>query len=188
MAKIRKDCVPIGLLRELIAYDPATGVLVWLPRRLEHFASDRVRACGRWNARYANKPALTAVEQSGYLHGDMMGKRYKAHRVAWALHHGEWPSLQIDHINGDPADNRIENLRSVTAQINMQNQRLSSASTSGVTGVSWASHRNKWSAQIKVNGVKHHLGLFDSIGDAAAARKAADRRFGFHSNHGRAAA
>jgi hypothetical protein len=188
MAQIRKDCVTIELLRELISYDAHTGALTWLQRREDHFASDQRRACGRWNSRYANGPALTAVEAAGYLHGDMMGKRYKAHRVAWALYHGEWPAEFIDHINGDPADNRIENLRVVSQQINAQNQKLGKANKSGVIGVCWSPLHGKWSAQIKTNRVKHHLGLFDHLEDAAAVRKAAERRFGFHPNHGRIAA
>lgn len=189
MAPIRKQCVPVHLLRELIDYDPITGQLRWLPRQPKHFRTTKLlaeRIAATWNKRYAGTPALAAVERERYLHGDIFGLRYKAHRVAWALYYGKWPARFIDHINGDRADNRISNLRVVSHQENAKNQRLSSASSSGVTGVSWASHRNKWTAQIKVHGIKHHLGMFDSIDDAAAARKAADQRFDFHPNHGRA--
>jgi len=191
MAKIRKECVSIETLRTLVSYDPATGTLTWLPRRPGHFRGSQkvsARAAAAWNTRYAGTPALASIERSGYGHGDLMGERYKAHRVAWALHYGSWPDLPIDHINGNPADNRIENLRQATGSENMRNQRISSANKSGVTGVCWAAHRDKWSAQIKMDGRKIHLGLFTSLDEAAAARKAAERRYGFHPNHGRKAA
>lgn len=191
MASIRKDCILIKLLREIVYYDPITGGLTWLPRQPSHFedaSHSKEHVCARWNTRYAGKAALTAIEQAGYLHGDMMGQRYKAHRVVWALHFGQWPSDQIDHINGNPADNRIKNLRCVTAETNMRNQKLSCANKSGVIGVCWAEHRGKWSAQIKMNGRKEHLGLFAKLSDAAAARKVAEAKYGFHPNHGRIAA
>ncbi len=190
MAKIRSNCVSVDVLRTLISYNPETGSLVWLPRNSTHFSASSHSAehqAAKWNSRWAGTPALAALEVFGYGHGDIMGKRYKAHRVAWALHHGEWPETGIDHINGNPADNRIENLRAVPHRENMRNQRLSSANKSGVIGVCWARHREKWSAQIKVNGRKVHLGLFSTVTAAAAARKAAEREYGFHANHGRSA-
>lgn len=191
MADIRKVCIPVSILRELLDYDSATGALYWKKRNHTHFTDGKHSAphtAARWNSSYAGKPALTAIEPCGYLHGDILNQRYKAHRVAWALHFGEWPTGHIDHINGDPADNRIDNLRIVTPTENMRNQKLNSANTSGVVGVSWASHRSKWNAYIKVDRRKIHLGLFNSVAEAAAARKAAERKYGFHPNHGRIAA
>ncbi|MDQ4421461.1 HNH endonuclease [Sphingobium sp. DEHP117] len=190
MAQIRKECVSIDFLREIIAYDPETGVLTWLPRKPEYFIDGKhssAHRAGVWNARYAGKPALASRERQGYGHGDILAKRYKAHRVAWAIHYGFWPETGIDQINGNRADNRILNLRLATMAENMKNQRFSKANTSGVMGVSWASHRGKWSAQIKVNRRKIHLGLFTNIADAARARKAAEKRYGFHPNHGKLA-
>lgn len=191
MAKIRDEGVSVSLLRQLISYNPETGELTWLPRWEGLFLEGRhsaSHACRKWNTRYSGAPALAAAERHGYGHGDILGKRYKAHRVAWALYYGAWPAGDIDHINGLPADNRIVNLREVTKSENMRNQKRSIANRSGVTGVSWNSLRGKWSAQIKFDGRKRHLGLFARIEDAAEARKAAERRFGFHPNHGRCAA
>jgi hypothetical protein len=197
MAAIRKACVPIEELRRLVAYNPQTGALTWLPREPKHFRAGREDKEGRhspahrakvWNSHYAGTPALAAIERAGYGHGDIFAKRYKAHRVAWALYYGEWPEGEIDHINGIRSDNRLINLRVVSHKDNMRNQRLSKANKSGVIGVCWASHRGKWSAQIKVNRKKLHLGLFGTIKEAAAARKAAERKYGFHPNHGRVAA
>lgn len=191
MARIRRECVAVEQLRKMISYNPETGALKWLPRTAESFKSARRNPEHRanvWNARYAGTPALAAIERWGYAHGDILGLRYKAHRVAWALYHGAWPDHEIDHINGDRADNRIANLRSATHQENMRNQTLSSANRSGVIGVCWNSRRNKWSAQIKVNKKKIHLGLFDDINAAAKVRKRAEIEHGFHPNHGKVAA
>lgn len=192
MASIRKSCVPINELRNLVSYDPASGTLTWLPRESRHFMANGAHApehrAALWNSRYAGTPALNSREKQGYGHGDLLGARYKAHRVAWALHYGEWPASDIDHINGDAGDNRITNLRCVSKHENMRNQKLSRANTSGIVGVTWNTLRAKWSAQIKVDGRKHHLGLFSRKADAAAARKIAERHHGFHPNHGRRSA
>jgi hypothetical protein len=108
-----------------------------------------------------------------------------AHRVAWALHYGEWPSDQIDHVNGDKTDNRLENLRIVTAQGNAKNRSLRSDNTSGHVGVYWVRETKKWSAQIKVDGRQKTIGSFESLEDAVKARKAAEDLNGYHANHGR---
>lgn len=190
MADIRSDCIPVDVLRELLSYDAETGKLYWRTRLPKHFRDGKHSAShtsSKWNGMYAGKEALTAVEPQGYLHGDIFGKRYKAHRVIWALTYGKWPTSDIDHINGNSGDNRIENLRVVSKEENMRNQRRSSANKSGVTGVCWNPIRRKWSAQIKVRGKKYHLGLFDQLMAAAAARKVAEKHFGFHPNHGRVA-
>lgn len=191
MATIRKPSIAIDTLRELISYDAATGELLWLPRSARHFQDGKHSAAhiaARWNSSYAGTPALACPEEYGYGHGDIFNERYKAHRVAWALHHGEWPDIDIDHENGDPADNRIKNLRLATKVQNSRNQKRSAANKSGVTGVCWNPRCEKWSAQIKFGGRKYHLGLFRDLNEAAKVRKAAERRHGFHPNHGRIAA
>lgn len=191
MAKIRRECVSVERLRTIISYDPKTGALTWLPRTSDWFRKtnhDSEHRAKIWNARYAGTPALAAIEKWGYGHGDILAKRYKAHRVAWALFHGAWPEHEIDHINGIRSDNRITNLRCVTHKDNGRNVALSSANKSGVIGVCWDSRCEKWSAQIKVNQKKIHLGLFENIESAAEARKRAEMEYGFHPNHGRVAA
>jgi hypothetical protein len=91
--------------------------------------------------------------------------------------HGVWPEDQIDHINRDRADNRIENLREVTNKQNQQNRSTNSDNTSGHTGVSWYKPYSKWRAQIKHNHKVIHLGYFTNIEDAIAARKAAEKLY-----------
>lgn len=96
---------------------------------------------------------------------------------------GYWPELQIDHINGDVTDNRISNLREVSASVNGQNCKRRHDNTTGVTGVSRT--KNSFRAEICVAGKRHRLGQFRSIEQAIAARKLAEREMGFHENHGR---
>jgi hypothetical protein len=112
------------------------------------------------------------------------GKTYFSHRLIWAWHHGDPGDREIDHINHDRGDSRIENLRIVTRQENMMNKALQKNSTSSHCGVAWDSKAQKWRAHIKLNGVAKYLGVFKDIGDAIAARREAEERFGFHENHG----
>lgn len=120
----------------------------------------------------------------GYLKGAIFRKLIKAHRAAWAHYHGRWPTQDIDHIDGNKHNNRIENLRDVSRQENMRNVPLTKANKSGVKGVHWYKARNKWVASIMISGKHKHLGYFDLKEDAASARKAAERKYGFSERHG----
>lgn len=174
------------VLRQLLDYDPETGVLRWKERGPEWFSalSRVIDQCSVWNTKHAGKPAFATVVPSGYLRGALFDHRYLAHRVIWKLMTGCEPD-QIDHINGNRADNRWANLRSVDNQTNMKNTSLYATNTSGEVGVGRA--KGKWRAQICVDGRPRHIGYFGSLEDAVAARKAAEREHGFHPNHGRAA-
>ena len=97
-----------------------------------------------------------------YLSEKIDGKNYKMHRLAWLYVYGEMPKNIIDHIDGDPFNNRIENLRDVSDMVNQQNRRRANKNgSSGYLGVSWASSRNKWCAAICLKGKNMHLGYFD---------------------------
>lgn len=173
--------IPIEELRTLLTYDPETGVLTWRARAREWFATKR--AYSTWNARYAGRAALTADNGIGYRVGSIANTQYLAHRVAWALHHGEWPNV-IDHVNGDTKDNRICNLRNTDNRGNSRNLRVSVRNTSGIMGIS--RHQNgKWVAQLKAPGRGQYLGIFKNKSDAVSVREAALREAGFHPNHGR---
>lgn len=113
-----------------------------------------------------------------------MGRACLEHRLVWLMHHDEWPA-EIDHINGIRDDNRIENLRLVTRADNMRNSRRRKDNTSGVMGVSWHSATGKWRAYIGGQDGPLHLGMFADWFDAVCARKSAERRQGYHANHGR---
>lgn len=174
----RSDITP-ELCRQLLRYEPDTGRLFWRARSFDRFPD--IRSAKIWNTRFANKEAFTA-RSKGYNIGTIDYVMVKAHRVAWAIYHGEWPEV-IDHINGDPGDNRIGNLRSVSQAENMTNLSMRANNSSGVVGVYLSD--GSWVAEIKIQGRRKYLGSFKSIEDAASARKAAELEFGFHKNHGR---
>lgn len=171
-------------LKELIDYDPETGLFTWLPRKRDWFKS--VGQWKNWNGRYPGSVAGT-VGKKGYRTIAIHDKLYKAHRLAWFYVHGRWPTDQIDHINGDRDDNRITNLRSVSNSINGKNKKRDHRNVSGYIGVTPYPYHGtmKWVARIRVDGRLKHLGYFDTIQEAAVARKAAERIFGFHPNHGK---
>jgi hypothetical protein len=172
------------LLAELISYDPETGLMQWLPRSDEMFASKR--AAATWNTRYAGHAALTALGLGGYREGRIFYRLHRAHRVAYTLMHGHWPEHEIDHINGNRVDNRFVNLRAVTHAENCRNARLRSHNASGVHGVSWFARDNTWQVHITRERQRFYLGRFENKADAIAARRAAEAELGFHKNHGRA--
>lgn len=170
------------ILRELLSYDLETGLFTWKPRESKWFKTEA--SCKSWNTRYANKHALT-TNAHGYREGAILNRAYRAHRVAYAIHHGAWPEETIDHINGVPDDNRIVNLRSVSHAENGKNQKLSTNNTSGVVGVFWCNTYQKWQAQIRIKGKNENLGRFTDKKDAIKARQDAEKLHGFHENHGR---
>lgn len=177
------------ILRKLLRYEPETGKLYWLERGDDLFKTIGRRtakhsaAC--WNARCAGKEAFSRAGTR--CAGTLFGKTYLAHRVAWAVHYGAWPNAEIDHINGNARDNRISNLRDVSRKDNCRNTSVPSHNSSGIMGVSWHKRQKKWRAHIKFDGEYRHLGSFSDISDAISCRKEAERRLGFHPNHGRTA-
>lgn len=189
--KKNEAAISIELLDELLTIHPQDGDLFWKARLPRHFVPKRRTAehsANNWNCRYAGAPALNCVDQFGHLTGRIQGKLVYAHRVVYAMTHGHWPFADIDHINGNGADNRPCNLRDVTHQENLRNQRRSKNNTSGTTGVNFFKRDGNWMASITVNRQSKHLGYFDSLDAAVLARKQAERIYGFHENHGRKAA
>ena len=178
-----KDYISPAILKQFVSYDEKTGALMWLfQKELTHFKTPKGRNI--FNARFAGKPAFATKLSDGRLTGSLCKKRYLAHRAAWAIWHGSWPKNQIDHINGDPSDNRIVNLRDVTVQENRMNLRRPDKNKTGVIGVSKDPEYDLYRATIGV-GKKHiHLGRFKTIDEAAIVRRAAEIKYGFHPNHG----
>jgi hypothetical protein len=165
-------------LRTLVRYEPETGKLFWLPRH----------GNASFNTAWAGKEAFTFVRSDGYRVGSLFNLGYYSHRVVWAIVYGEWPEGQIDHINGVRSDNRFTNLRSVSSFENKRNIKRPVHNTSGTIGVAWEKGTKRWRARIVVDGVRINLGNFDTVEDAAAARKEAEAKHGYHPNHGRVAA
>ena len=158
-------------LRELFTYSP-DGKL------LSNISS------GRW---VRGKP-IGHVYKCGTFRGyyvvRFLGKALLLHRLVWTLHFGAIPDgYVIDHINGDPLDNRIENLRAVTRSLNQRNARRPKHNKSGIVGV-YSTPRG-WVAAITLNNRFKFLGRFKRFEDAVACRANANERYGFHANHGR---
>ena len=172
----------VDQLNAALMYDPLTGKLRWKPRPKEQFATES--AWAMWHKRFFEREALM-TKNNGYLVGRVGGATMKAHRVAWALYHGAWPTQHIDHINGDRADNRIKNLRLASPKENGRNQKRHKTNTSNHTGVVWSVRQRRWCARIVVDGARRHLGTFVALEDAVRARQAAERLYGFHENHGK---
>lgn len=146
--------------RELFSYDVTTGVLT---RRKSVGAARAGRVAGSY--------------KEGYLTFVVDGRRYQAHRVAWLLVHGEWPPHEIDHIDRNPSNNALANLRLATSAQNKKNLSIRSDNKSGVKGVHWCSRRAKWVAQIKLPHKYVQLGRFGDFGTAVAVRRAAEVKY-----------
>lgn len=148
----------------LLSYDPASGIFHWKIDR-----GDRIKAGTK--AGYQNP--------SGYILIKTGDRNYKAHRLAWLLSTGKWPSGEMDHINRDKADNRLSNLRLASRSINMKNRGLPRNNSSGVVGVVWRQKNQRWIAQIKSELDYVYLGCFDNLLDSVCARKSAEIKFKF---------
>lgn len=180
---------PMPSAEELLAileYSPDTGHLKWKERlpACEPTKSGRTQThvSRVFNSAHAGKEALGCIAVNGYKKGAVFSKNYYAHRIIWKMMTGEDP-IDIDHINGDRADNRFSNLRSVTRAENLKNRRLSSNNTSGCHGV--VRHGELWHATIYDQGKARSLGYFKELSLAQSARKAAELKYGYHENHGR---
>lgn len=109
-------------------------------------------------------------DNRGYAVVGIDYRLHKAHRLAWLYVYGTWPSADIDHVNGDHADNRLCNLREATNAENQHNVVMAQTNSAcGVRGVHWEPDRSKWRAQIMVNGRRHALGRFATQDEAVAA-------------------
>lgn len=151
----------INELKLLFSYDPDTGAIHWIAK----------------GKGMIKKKAAGTLLHSGYLGICVGSKRWQAHRIAWALHNGQWPKDQIDHINGIKTDNRICNLREATNSQNGKNLGLSKVNKSGIKGVSFEAYTNKWKATIRVDGKSISIGRFNSIDDALIARQLAEKHY-----------
>jgi hypothetical protein len=168
--------------KSLLRYEPDTGKLFWLPRATGELDTMGRSKDTKWNSRHAGKEA-GALSPVGRRVLGVYGKTYCAHRVIWFLVHGEWP-VEIDHINGDPSDNRLVNLRSVTGAENCKNRPKLPNRSSKYLGVS-VHKKGRWQATCTVNGKQIYGGLYASEDEAAAKAAQMRRDLNFHPNHGR---
>lgn len=181
------ELVTIDHLRDILVYCHETGTLTWKTRGPETFQrcheKERNRVSSRWNAIRAGRVA-GHVGSTGYRDVFIEKRTYKAHRIAWAIFNGDWPSNQIDHINQIKDDNRIANLRSVSGAENCRNRKRPKTNTSGQVGVHFHVGSGQWVARAMVNGRRTQLGSFATKSDAVKCRQEANERLGFHENHG----
>lgn len=134
-------------------------------------------------------------QQAGWTHRcgglfyralEFNGTQYFAHRLAFLAMTGEMPDGDIDHIDGNGLNNKWSNLRVITHKQNMMNKQIYKTNRSGCPGVSWTNTWQKWLARINDNeGRRISLGYYHSLEDAIAARKQAEKEYGYHANHGR---
>jgi len=158
-------------VRDVLIYTSDDGLFRWRNRPIEHFTSPRVWAM--WNTKYAGALA-GSLESRGYLQITLGRRLRMAHRLVWAYVHDRWPVGELDHINGDRADNRIANLREAPSGENSWNHAVRRDSSTGVTGVSYHKDTGKFAAYIGEGGGLRHLGLFLTVEDAVRARKQAE--------------
>lgn len=151
------------ILKEHVYYDQSTGLFTRL--------------------KYKAGKGFEHINDQGYIIAFLLGKKYRAHHLAWLYVYGTLPKGQLDHINGIRTDNRIINLREVTNQENSKNAKLYSTNKIGHVGVGKLNGRYR--AFITVNYKSIHLGMFDTLEEAIEARKIADLKYNFHKNHGR---
>lgn len=150
----------------LLSYEPETGLFRWMVVR-------------QTTGRKIQPGEIAGTPNYGYVAIKALGRLWRAHRLAWLFMTGELPpkGQEIDHINGNRADNRWANLRCVAKAQNMWNAKRPVTNVSGVKGVSWVAERGQWLARITVNGRKIHLGQFDDKERAIAARKQGERQY-----------
>lgn len=170
-------------LRQLLRYDPESGKLFWLPRASVHFEGGKRHTpefmAARWNKQFAGKEAFTSSTPSGHKQGMIFHRRYVAHRIAWAIFYGAWPEQLIDHIDRNPANNRISNLRDVPPHINSRNNPIRACNTSGYPGVGWRRCDQRWVARIRMFDRQTQIGSFKTREEAIDARKAFEAVHGF---------
>jgi len=164
--------ITVDEVREAFDYDEETGDLIWKIK-----PSNRVSIGG----------VAGSYDKYGYRRLGYKSKNYFIHRLVWAYVHGKFPPNDIDHIDGNPANNKIGNLRAVSHEENLKNSKLNKNNTSGVAGVYWDKKTSKWMAHIGISGKKVHLGCFDDFFEACCARKSAESKYGYYPNHGRQA-
>lgn len=158
---------------KLFTYDRETGALYWRNRN-------------RTTTRHKYVAGTYGGAKDGYSRVGIKGKIYLEHRIIMVLCFGHIPeNAEIDHINHVRDDNRLVNLRFVTRRDNQRNKSVSSKSTTGITGVYFYKRLQKYIARIRVNREFIHLGTFETLEEAAAARAEANLKFKFNNNHGK---
>lgn len=157
------------------------GAVFWRHREDFYFFSEQTRSA--WNERFAGWEIKSRINSAGYRIASICQAVVGFHRLVWLLAHGDWPRFAIDHIDGDPLNNDIANLRDVPLHINSRNQKPSGKNTSGRIGVNWEPKRRKWRACGKVDGRSVTLARCDTFAAACAVRAEFEAKHGFTPRH-----
>jgi len=155
-------------LHKYLKYNPSTGIIHWIALTK--------------TGESVNKPA-GSLHTTGYINIWFKANSYRAHRLAYFLTYGYIPK-QIDHINGIRDDNRLINLRPATSLMNTKNTKKYKSNTTGVMGIH-ISKNKRWEVRISNNNKRISLGTYTDFFEACCARKSAELKYGFHTNHGR---
>ena len=173
------------IVRELLLYNPLTGVFTWRSRGDHWFKT--AHSCRAWNTRLAGKRAGRYwADARGYRcrRVCLLGIEYLEHRLAWMWMLDDPLPSEIDHDNQDGTDNRWVNLFPSSRIKNQHNAHMNKNNTSGVTGVVRHIKTGRWHARGMVNGKRVHLGLFDEIDEAAMAVMEFRKEQNFSPRHG----
>ncbi|MGK9174164.1 HNH endonuclease [Yokenella regensburgei] len=150
MSVSRKENASYEEVASSFEYDPSTGLFYRKKSRGSY------RGCWTKGSKH----------NAGYRFFIINGKRHLAHRIAFLLYYGCYPSGVIDHINGIKDDNRIENLRDVSQAENMKNQKIVLERKSKFSGCFLSSRKNKWRAEARINSKRFGLGTFETKEEA----------------------
>lgn len=181
------------ILKELMDYNPETGIFVWKERDIIYFNHCKKPefSCRLWNSRMVGKVSGTIFKTKNKFYyatslscGEKF-KRYYMHRLAWMYMYGKFPNDEIDHLDGDGLNNKISNLVLLDHCGNLKNQKMRSTNTSGFNGVSYDKARNKWIVQIWNNSKRVFSKRFESFDEAVLARKDLDIEYNYSKRHGR---
>ena len=159
-------------LKSLLLYNSLNGEFTW-------------SKCKNKNQVKIGDRAGHVSKAHGYETIKINGKDYRSHRLVFLYVNGAMPAGEVDHVNQNRSDNRLENLRIVTTQDNLKNKSMMKNNSSGFNGVNWNKNYNKFEVRISVNKKSVFIGRFKCLIDAVSERIKANIKYGFHKNHGK---
>ena len=161
MGTRKEDILTQDYLKSILRYEPHTGNFFWLVDKGRVGAGDKAGAKSR----------------RGYVDIKIDGRSYLAHRLAWLYMTGEFPIHEIDHINGNPSNNRWTNLSEGTHSQVTRPHRTYRSNISGYSGVHWRKDAHKYRVRITVNNKRISLGHYSDFKEACRARLKAEKKY-----------
>ena len=143
------------------------GVLYWKQDRLANKIKGKKAGC---------------IDGKGYLQTKINNVLHKNHRIIYKMFYDTLP-INIDHIDGNPLNNNIENLREATVSQNQLNSKISTKNTSGIKGVEWNKRLKKWTVRIQINGKRKYFGCYNDIDYAKFVSES--MRYKYHKQYAR---